>query len=262
MANRVWHWHFGRGIVATPNDFGRQGEEPSHRELLDWLAAEFMAKGWSVKSLHRLIMTSETYRRSSSASVAGSVAIDANNMYLWRGNRKRLEAESLRDAVLAASGTLNTKMGGRPVIPRLSKEEYTTMWARSQWPESLDEAEHDRRSVYLYVKRSFLMPMMTAFDSPDPSVSCARRDATNVAPQALTLMNGQFTTTQARRMAAGIVQKGGDWTEQAFRMGLAHAPTARDREQARVILGAAPDEAALARLCLVLFNTNEFVYVD
>ncbi len=263
MANRVWHWHFGRGIVATPNDFGRQGDEPSHPELLEWLAAEFAANGYRVKALHRLIMTSETYRRSSAAN-AENARIDAGNVFLWRANRRRLESEALRDAVLAASGSLNTKMGGRPVIPVLSPEEYSTMWARNQWPESMDEKERDRRGVYLYVKRSFAMPMMTAFDSPDPSVSCARRDSTNVAPQALTLMNGAFTGLHAHRMAERIAKQAAapEWAGRAFRMALGREPSAAERGRASQVLGPAPDEAALARLCLVLFNTNEFVYVD
>ena len=136
IVNRVWHWHFGRGIVGTPNDFGRQGEEPTHPELLDWLASEFVTQGWSLKKLHRMILLSETYQRSSDFSEANA-NIDANNRFLWRNNRQRLDAETLRDAVLTVSGDLNLKMGGRPVIPQLSREEYTVMWARNQWPEAL-----------------------------------------------------------------------------------------------------------------------------
>ncbi|MFN7923333.1 MAG: PSD1 and planctomycete cytochrome C domain-containing protein [Bryobacteraceae bacterium] len=263
IVNRVWHWHFGRGIVATPNDFGRQGEPPTHPELLDWLASEFVREGWSLKKLHRLILMSETYRRGSAPDDANS-GIDAQNRYLWRANRGRLDAEALRDAVLAVSGKLNLKMGGRPVIPPLSKEEYSTMWARNQWPEAMDPAEHGRRTVYLYVKRSFPMPMLTAFDQPDTSVSCARRDVTTVAPQALALMNGEFMLGQARHFAERL-QKEGDraqWVDRAWRLALGRAPKAEEARKAEEFFTGGATPEALQRLCLVLFNTNEFVYVD
>jgi cytochrome c553 len=261
MVNRVWHWHFGRGIVGTPNDFGRQGDEPSHPELLDWLASEFVAQGWSLKKLHRLILLSETYQRSSAFHEANA-RIDANNRYLWRANRQRLDAETLRDAVLAASGALNLKMGGRPVIPSLSREEYSAMWARNQWPESLDPAEHTRRSVYLYVKRNFPIPMLSTFDAPDPSLSCSRRENTTVAPQALTLMNGDFMVNQAATLAAFARQSRTDPGERIdfiWQRALGRMPRAAERSKALAALG---DQAALDRLCLVLLNTNEFLYVD
>ena len=249
MVNRVWHWHFGKGIVASPNDFGRQGEEPTHPQLLDWLAAEFMESGWSLKKLHRTILLSETYQLSSEANEA-NLKIDANNRYLWRMNRQRLDAETLRDAVLAVSGELNLKMGGRPVVSKLSPEEYTVMWARNQWPESLDELEQARRSVYLYVKRTFPLPMFTTFDAPDTSQSCSRRENTTVAPQALTLMNGEFMVREANKLAA----KAGD-AEGLWRRVFGRAPTAAEREQA----GRLKD---LEQMALVLLNTNEFLYVD
>ncbi|MFN9300307.1 MAG: DUF1553 domain-containing protein [Acidobacteriota bacterium] len=249
MVNRVWHWHFGKGIVATPNDLGRQGEEPTHPELLDWLAAEFMESGWSLKKLHRKILLSETYQLSSEASEANS-KIDGNNRYLWRMNRQRLDAETLRDAVLAVSGELNLKMGGRPVVPRLSPEEYTVMWARNQWPESLDESEQARRSVYLYVKRAFPLPMFTTFDAPETSQSCSRRENTTVAPQALTLMNGDFMVKQAKVLAG----KAGD-VESLWRRVHGRQPTAAEKEKAGRI-------ANREQLALVMLNTNEFLYVD
>ena len=262
IVNRVWAWHFGRGIVATPNDFGRQGEEPTHPELLDWLASEFVAQGWSLKKLHRLILLSDAYQRSSSF-VEANARVDANNRYLWRMNRQRMDAETLRDSVLAASGTLNLKMGGRPVIPPLSKEEYSTMWSREQWPEAIDPAEHGRRSVYLYVKRSFPMPMLTTFDAPDTSVSCSRRDATTVAPQALTLMNGEFMVGQAKRFAARLRNAHpGDpraQLNQAWRIALGRLPDAAELSRTMSRLD---DAASLERLCLVLLNMNEFLYVD
>jgi len=264
MVNRVWHWHFGRGIVATPNDFGRQGEEPTHPELLDYLTSEFTGGqgGWSLKKLHRLIMTSETYRRSSAFDEANA-KVDANNRFLWRMNRQRLNAEALRDSVLSASGALNLKMGGRPVIPKLSQEEYSTLWSRSQWPESLDTREHNRRSVYLYVKRTFPLPMLSTFDVPDNSVSCSRRENTTVAPQALTLLNGEFMVKQASQLASAVVgaapDQRGQWIPALWRKTLGRNPSAGELSRANA---AVTDTASLARLALVLLNTNEFLYVD
>ncbi|MDX1984747.1 MAG: PSD1 and planctomycete cytochrome C domain-containing protein [Bryobacteraceae bacterium] len=260
MVNRVWHWHFGRGIVATPNDFGRQGEEPTHPELLDWLAADFVEQGWSLKKLHKQILMSETYRRSTKWDEANG-AIDANNRYLWRMNRQRVDAETLRDATLAVSGQINFAMGGRPVIPTLTKEEYTGMWARNQWPEALDPAQHNRRSVYLYVKRAFPLPMFTTFDAPDTSTSCARRDSTTVAPQALTLMNSEFMQRQAARFAERLRGEQGDNPiARAWALALGRPPTEAETTQAHRYL--AEGEGALERLCLVLLNMNEFLYVD
>ncbi len=261
IVNRVWHWHFGRGIVATPNDFGRQGEEPTHPELLDWLAGDFVAQGWSLKKLHRTIMLSEAYQRSSHGDEANA-RVDANNRYLWRMNRLRLDAETLRDSVLSASGELKTKMGGKPVIPKLSKEEYTVMWSRNQWPESMDPAEHNRRSVYLYVKRTFPLPMLSAFDTPDTSMSCSRRDNTTVAPQALTLMNGEFMVSRAAQLADRISKESPDpkgRIDRLWQISFGRAPSGAEREKA---LAAITDQASLARLCLVILNTNEFLYVD
>ncbi len=252
MANRVWHWNFGRGIVATPNDFGRQGEPPTHPELLEWLAAELIENGGSIKKLQRLILLSDAWQRDS-ANDDANAAIDANNRFLWRANRQRIDAETLRDSVLTAAGALNTKMGGRPVVPPLSKEEYSVMWAREQWPEALDPAEHDRRSIYLYVKRTFPLPMLASFDTPDNSVSCARRDATTVAPQALTLMNSEFMLKQAHRLAARV-EKDGDPIRALWRHTLQRDPSVAERDRARGF--------PLHHLALVLFNLNEFLYTD
>lgn len=265
MANRLWQWHFGRGIVATPGDFGRQGEPPTHPELLDWLASELVAQNWSLKKLHRTIMLSEAYRRSSQPDTANS-AIDADNRFLWRANRQRLDAETLRDSVLAVSGRLNLKMGGRPVVPPLSHEEMTGLWARDQWPVALDQSEHTRRSVYLYVKRTFPLPMMTTFDSPDNSVSCSRRDKTTVAPQALTMMNSEFMVAQAANLAARLQTEFGKdparWAEGAWRLLYGRAPSSAEQRLFLQSLGSIADPSALARACLVLLNTNEFLYID
>jgi len=261
MVNRVWQWHFGRGIAATPNDFGRQGEAPSHPELLDWLATGFAQDGWSVKKLHRLLMLSSTYQMSSRLDEANA-RIDAANRYLWRMNRQRMDAETLRDSLLAVSGALNLKMGGRPVIPPLTEEEKTGIWAIKQWPVSLDPAEHNRRGVYLYVKRSFPYPMFTIFDAPDTAVSCPRRDATTVAPQALAMMNSPFSVRQAKQLAARLEREHpGDREAQiagAWELALGRPPAAAEREKAAAFLDGSP----LLELCLVVLNMSEFLYID
>jgi hypothetical protein len=265
MANRIWHWQFGRGIVGTPNDFGRQGDPPSHPELLDWLAAELVANGGSIKKLQKLIMTSDAWQRDSSDD-ASNASIDAGNRLLWRANRTRIDAETLRDSVIAASGSLNTRMGGRPVVPPLTSEEYASMWQRDQWPETMDLEEQNRRSVYLYVKRSFLMPMFTSFDAPDTSVSCARRDSTTVAPQALTLMNSEFMMRYAARLAAratGHARSDEERVASAWNFVLQRPPTASELQRSLGFLrDGGSSDAALTRLCLVLFNLNEFLYTD
>ena len=251
VANRIWAWNFGKGLVATPNDFGRQGEPPTHPELLDKLASQLIETG-SIKQLQKEILLSETWQRDSAHNEANAT-IDANNRYLWRANRQRIDAETLRDSVLATAGALNTKMGGRPVIPPLSKEEYKVMWAREQWPEAMDKTEHDRRSVYLYVKRTFPLPMLASFDTPDSSVSCARRDATTVAPQALTMMNSEFMLAQANR-AAEKAQRAPDAIGTLWQQTLQRNPTPAERQQSSAI--------PLNHLALVLFNTNEFLHPD
>ncbi|MBM3810054.1 MAG: DUF1553 domain-containing protein [Acidimicrobiia bacterium] len=258
MVNRIWQGHFGQGLVATPNDFGRQGELPVHPELLDWLAVRFREEGYSIKQMHRLIMQSAAYRMSSMA-VEANQKIDPRNQYFWRMNRRRLEAEAVRDAVLAASGTLNREAGGPAVVVPLSQEERLGMRDASQWPVSPDPAEHARRSVYLLVKRSFRLPMLEAFDAPDPAQSCARREEWTVAPQALALMNSAFTSTQADAMAASLRGLSpGEQVLQAFLRTLGRRPTEEERAKALAFV----ERNKLERFCLLLFNLSEFVYVD
>ena len=248
MVNRIWQGHFGRGLVAAANDFGRQAEPPTHPALLDWLAVRFVEDGWSVKKLHRRIMLSEAYRRSS-LPVAANAAVDPQNRLLWRMNRRRLDAETLRDSILAAAGKLNLKMGGRPVVPPLSADEMQGIWSSDQWPVSLDPAEHNRRSVYLYVKRSFPYPMFTTFDAPDTSTSCARRSVTTVAPQALTLLNSGFVREQARALA-GRAQD----PRRLWKLTLGRGPSPQESERTA--------DLAPEHLALMLLNLNEFLYID
>jgi Protein of unknown function (DUF1553)/Protein of unknown function (DUF1549)/Planctomycete cytochrome C len=256
MVNRLWQGHFGRGIVATPNDFGRQGQPPTHPELLDWLATEFVDHGWSIKQMHRLMVLSSTYRMSSRANEAG-LKIDPQNHYLWRMNPRRLEAEAIWDSVLAVAGTLNLKAdplkyyrplkqinpallnesGGPPVFPPLSLDEREggDLLDKSQWPDSLDPNEQTRRGVYVYVKRSFAFPMFKTFDAPDSSLSCERRQNTTVAPQSLTLMNDEFIHRQGRAFAVRLLSENGDnlsaCIEKAWLLALNRLPTEEEKRK-------------------------------
>jgi hypothetical protein len=261
MINRIWQGHFGEGIVTTPNDFGRQGEAPSNAELLDWLAVEFAERGWSIKEMHRLIMLSNTYR-SSSVADQESLKKDPENRYLSHMNRRRLDGDAIRDTILAVSGTLNLKMGGVGVIPPLTREEILAARMPQLWPANPDPNEHNRRSVYLQMKRSMTLPMLQIFDAPDTATSCPRRERSTVAPQALALMNGESTAAQAQQFAARIKKEAGDGPEASveagWRLAFGHPPTAEERQTALDYLR----RNSLPRLCLLMFNMSEFIYVD
>jgi cytochrome c553 len=261
MINRIWQGHFGEGIVRTPNDFGRQGEPPTHPELLDWLAVEFAERGWSMKQMHKLIMLSGTYR-SSSVGDPDALKKDPENRFLSRMNRRRLDADSIRDSVLAVAGTLNRRMGGVGVIPPLSKEEILAARMPELWPTNPDPAEHVRRSVYLQMKRSMTLPMLQIFDAPDSATSCARRESSTVAPQALAMMNSDFSTSQAGHFAERIRKTAGDDPERSvdtgWRLAFGRTPAAEERAAALEYLR----RNSLPRLCLLMFNMSEFIYVD
>jgi hypothetical protein len=209
MVNRIWQEHFGRGIVATTNDFGHQGQLPTHPELLDWLSAEFVANGWSMKSLHRMIMLSNTYQMDSRFTDAASSKTDPENAYLWRMHRRRLEAEAVWDAIHATAGTLNLKMYGRPVMPPLSTPEIAALRIKPAWVTPGDPAEAHRRAVYIVSRRNFSFPMFDKFDRPESSTSCPRREVTTVAPQALWLLNNETSYEQARQFAVRLVTQHG-----------------------------------------------------
>jgi hypothetical protein len=202
MVNRLWQQHFGRGIAGTPSDLGAQGEPPTHPELLDWLAIEFMARGWSLKAMHRLMVTSSTYRQTSVRAPAGEKT-DSGNRLWGRMTPRRLEGEMLRDAMLQVSGRLNAKMGGPSVLPELPRELGTP----NGWKVTADREEHDRRSVYVFLKRNLRYPLFDVFDAPDSNESCARRNESTNAPQALALMNDDFTLEQARHIAGRALEK-------------------------------------------------------
>src|SRR5579862_3344056 len=270
MVNRIWQGHFGRGIVATTNDFGRQGLPPSHPELLDWLASEFVANSWSLKSLHRIIMLSDTYQRASRFTDENDSKIDPDNAYLWRMNRRRLEAEAVWDEIHSVAGTLNTKMGGRPVIPPLTTAELMPMRIKSWWVTPADPSEANRRAVYILSRRNFTFPMFDRFDRPESSASCPVREVTTVAPQALWGLNNQITYKQAEKFAARLMHENGknpaDWVRAAWRLALSREPSAVEEREALQLMNKLAEkqstEEGLAQLCLAVFNLGEFEYID
>lgn len=273
MVNRVWHWHFGKGIVSTPNDFGNMGQPPSHPELLDWLAVEFVEHGWSLKHLHRLIMRSATYQQASDYGPEKNLAVDPENKLLWRMNRRRLEAETLWDAVHAASATINLEMGGRPVVPALAEDEIAALRERWHWPVSADPRQQTRRGMYILVRRNFKFPMFEVFDAPVTSVSCPTREVTTVAPQALWGLNNRSVFEQARQFAGRVMKEAGTepaaGVERAWIIALSRPPSDVEKTEALQLLKRLGTQASttdaslpLATLCLTLFNTNEFLFVD
>jgi hypothetical protein len=297
LVNRLWQHHFGRGLVSTPNDFGVRGELPSHPELLDWLACEFVDHGWSIKHMHRLIVLSNTYQQTSRLPAgARAKTVDPANRWLSRMNRQRLQGETLRDSVLAAAGTLNRKLGGPMVRVPLEPEVYDLIFTEGEpdglWLVTPDPREHTRRSIYLFAKRNVRLPMLEAFDQPDSLTSCPVRPVSTFAPQALILLNGPFLQEQSKALAGRLLRECGPavdrQVDRAFHLTLARPPRdlearlalefltsqaelLRDRLRARDRLllpmelppGSDPAAAAaLVDLCLALFNRNEFLYVD
>ncbi len=210
MANRVWHYHFGRGIVPTTSNFGKAGQRPTHPELLDWLAAELIDNGWSVKKLHKTIMLSETYRRSSHAAEQSSgVELDPGNQLLWRQNMRRLEAEAIRDTTLAVSGQLNTQPRGRGFFPKLGGEVLAGGSRPGDGWEVSPPDQQRRRSVYTFIKRTVMSPMLDSFDYANTAGPMTERSTTTIAPQALMLLNDRFMRQQSAALASRIVHEVG-----------------------------------------------------
>ena len=230
IVNRLWQYHFGRGIVATASDFGVRGEPPSHPALLDWLASELLAREWRLKPMHRLLVTSATYRQSSRPDPK-LAEDDPDNTVLGRMNRRRLDAEGIRDAMLAVAGELNPKMGGPGVVAPLEKEIKDLIFTEAEtvelWPEDRDPFEHARRSIYLFRKRNVRYPLFDAFDAPDTQSACPRRATSTHSLQALTMLNSEFATGRARALAARIMCEGGprtrDRIRRAYRLALARS---------------------------------------
>src|SRR5437899_1917858 len=198
MVNRIWQGHFGRGIVASENDFGRQGQPPAHPELLDWLATEFVRQDWSIKAMHRLIMLSNTYQMTSRFVDSANSRIDPDNAYVWRMNRYRLEGEAIWDSMHSVAGDIYFKMGGRPVMPPLSKVELGALRNAKEWTTPADPREANRRGIYVTVRRNFSFPLFDRFDMPVNAESCPRRDVTTVAPQVLWTLNNQISFAEAQ----------------------------------------------------------------
>jgi hypothetical protein len=284
FVNRVWQSHFGEGLVRTPSDIGVMGEPPTHPELLDWLAAWFVREGWSVKKLHRLILASNTWRMSRQGHPAYADQ-DPENRLLWHLPYRRLEVEALRDAMLAVSGRLNPTMYGPSMYPPIPKEaldghsDPTTIWKPSE------ETEASRRTVYAFVKRSMLVPLLEVLDFCDTARTTARRNVTNIAPQALTLFNGDFVNRQARHLAGRLLREAGQdpdrQIERAYLLALCRPPTPAERAALRGFLDREAEELrrdasaggrtldpetarqrALEQMCRVVFNLNEFAYLE
>ena len=263
LVNRVWQYHFGRGIVSTPNDFGINGQPPSHPELLDWLTGEFIRSGWSLKALHRLILSSRVYRQSSLCeSTAPGLSVDPQNKLLWRFSRRRLSAEEIRDAVLAVTGRLNESIGGASVMVPVDEDLVGLLYDPEQWQVTSSSAEHRRRTIYLIAKRNLRLPFLEVFDQPDLQISCACREQSTHAPQALELVNGEFANSLADAFADALVKSAGEDTDRqielAFLRVTGRPPTPVQRELATRFL----EEQPLREFALALFNLNAFLYVD
>jgi len=285
IVNRLWQYHFDRGIVATSSDFGVRGESPSHPELLDWLAAELVADGWRLKPLHRLMVTSATYRQSNKPD-AKLATDDPENTLFGRTNRRRLDAEGVRDAMLAVSGELNSRIGGPGVLAPLEKEVKDLIFTEAEvvdlWPEDRDPSEHARRALYLFRKRNVRYPLFDAFDAPDTQSACPRRATSTHALQALTLLNSEFAAGRARALAGRVLRDGGtstvDRVRRAYQIVLAREPQPFEIERAKSFLATQADkirqdnrEAAGAAasseagawvdFALAMLNSNDFLYV-
>ena len=252
MVNRLWHYHFGRAIVATPNDFGAQGARPTHPELLDWLATEFVERKWSIKAIHRLMVLSNTYQTASEGEpekLSGAAqSKDPSNNLFWRFNRRRIEAEAVRDAMLSVAGDFNPKAGGPAVLIPVQPVLIDQLYKPKQWAVTADPSEHQRRSIYLIAKRNLRLPFMEAFDAPDLQNSCSRREQSTHALQSLELLNGAFTNTQARILSGRLLKEKG-WdpaalVERAFRLATGREPTAQEGQIAIRFLS---DQSALIR---------------
>ena len=267
MVNRLWHRHFGRGIVPTPSDLGKLSGGPSHPDLLDWLAHRFMESKWSVKSMHRLMVTSSAYRQASKREDPKASRIDADNKLLWRFNRRRLEAEAIRDSVLHVSGRLNAESFGLPIFPPLPGAiDATVKWNKSKW--ATDHGPRGRkRSIYIYQQRTLCMPFLQSFDALVCDTSRPRRRSSVTALQSLAMYNGEFVNGEAGHFAARVRREAGDdpagQVERAFLLAFGRRPGDEEAERMKELLESSdPANGALAAVCRVLLNANEFVYVD
>lgn len=261
--NRIWAFHFGNGIVNTPNDFGFMGDRPSHPELLDHLANTFVDGGWKMKPMHRMMVLSSTYRQSSmSTDEASANKKDPENRLLWKFNRRRLEAEELRDTMLAVAGKLNPEAGGKSIMIPVEQELVESLYKPDQWQVTQDPEEHNRRSVYLIAKRNLRLPFMEVFDQPALMTTCAAREASTHAPQALELLNGRTSNQLAEALAKRLVREVGtnpeQLTERAYLLAMGRMPTDDEKKLAVEFIENQP----LREFTLAVFNFNSFLYVN
>lgn len=288
IVNRVWQHHFGTGLSATPSDFGVMGEEPSHPKLLDHLTSRLINHDWSLKDLHRQIVLSATYRTQSKPPASATGAPDAaqtwkaakladpNNRLLARFPRRRLDAESLRDAMLLASGTMNHQAGGPGISPPLPQALVKTLKS-GQWRTSSDTAEHYRRSIYIFARRNLRYPLFATFDRPAANCSCSTRIPSTTALQSLLLLNSNFTLDLSKRLASQCINKHSGnrktQTREIFQRVFSRPPSRQEETDCREFLlrqtamakrqgSTTPALAALTDLCRALFNSNEFLYID
>jgi hypothetical protein len=283
LVNRLWYWNFGKGIVATPGNFGKMGVPPSHPELLDWLATEFVRQGWSIKQMQRLILNSQTYKMASSFYNSENVEKDPTNVFMWRFPSRRVEGEILRDIVLSASGKLNLKAGGEPFFPAIPirvREGYR----QGRWDMTEEGPDTWRRSIYSYWKRGMKFPMFDVHDQPDQNITAEKRNVSTVPTQALTLLNNEFTLQQAGYLADRVASEAGAVPEAQvktlYQIALSRDPSqnelsssleflAKEREFQSTEAGSAagegversPELSALTRLAHAMLNFNEFVFI-
>jgi hypothetical protein len=259
IVNRIWQHHFGKGIVPTLDNFGKMGEQPTNQELLDWLAVEFMNKGWSIKQMHRLMMTSEAYQMASEYNDAASAKIDPEDTYLWKYRIQRLEGEIVRDNIMSVAGSIDLKMGGPAIFPHVEEESLKALF-RGIWRNHDDGPEVWRRSVYIYQKRALVFPMLQTFDMPDQSQAFGARYVSTVPTQALTLMNDDFVIRQAQLFADRLKKEAGDdvgkQIDLAYRLALTRSPTPAELSIATDMIGS----GSLVDFANVVLNLSEFLY--
>ncbi|MEX2304330.1 MAG: DUF1549 and DUF1553 domain-containing protein, partial [Bryobacterales bacterium] len=285
IVNRLWYWHFGKGIVPTPGNFGKMGLPPTHPELLDWLATEFIRQGWSIKQMQRLMMNSETYKMASTFYDAQNVEKDPVNTFLWRYPVRRLEGETVRDVILSASGKINLKAGGESFYPALP-ESVRDGYQAGKWILTKEGPETWRRSIYSYWKRGMKFPLFDVHDQPDPNVTTEKRNISTVPTQALTLLNSEFVLLQARHLADRVMREApadpAARVKRLYRITLSREPKERELAAGLEFLSteralqaeaasssdsaASPerdaDQAALTNLSHVLLNANEFLFIN
>ena len=259
IVNRLWQKHFGRGIVATLENFGKMGEQPTHQALLDWLAVEFMNRGWSMKQINKMMMMSEAYRMASAFEHDGNAASDLENRYLWRFRPQRLEAEIVRDSLLVAGGNINLDIGGEPIFPFIPADILVGQY-RGKWENTPDGPAAWRRGIYVYRRRSLPYPMFDTFDHPDMNVTAGARNVSTVPTQALTLLNNPFVLAQAKRLADRVAAAAGDpyaQVQAAYQIALARPATEGESRVGVDLI----TKQSLQSFTHVVLNLDEFIYM-